>query len=445
MIRTPRTPRTPRVHHQVDDRAAWSAADAERMTGAAPPMPVRGFDAVMDRHAVRCRSGQPADRLRDVVVVVNTRSSRAAAAHEAVLSKLAADGVHVTAAHVITDPSAQLRPALADAVRRRPGMLLVGGGDGTVAAAVDLLAHNTGTVLGCLPLGTTNNFARTLGLPLRLAAALDVLRCGRVADIDVGLLDGRPFANMVSVGVSAAVASQTPAALKRRLGRAAYAATAARALRTAEPFLAEVHSGGLTWRVVTHQLNVANGAVHAGSRIAGDARVDDRLLVAYRLGSGTRSSTVRAAVRQAMTTRQPMAAKGYVVGSDLTITTDRPLPVDVDGELAGTTPIRVRVAPAALQVVVAHTRVAAWPPDGEASASPLCGSTTAGGSGELTPSGTAGWPAPARRPPTAAARPATGRAPRCPRRPRAASRPAGRPAAGGRPPASPPAAGPAGT
>jgi hypothetical protein len=55
--------------------------------------------------------------------------------------------------------------------------------------------------LGVLPLGTTNNFARTLGIPLNVAAAVGVPASGKVADVDLGRADGTFFANLVSVGL----------------------------------------------------------------------------------------------------------------------------------------------------------------------------------------------------------------------------------------------------
>src|SRR5215470_1870467 len=80
--------------------------------------------------------------------------------------------------------------------------------------------------LGVLPLGTTNNFARTLGLPLNVTAAVAVLTSGKVADVDLGQADDAMFANLVSIGLSGHVAANVRHDLKRVLGRAAYPLTA---------------------------------------------------------------------------------------------------------------------------------------------------------------------------------------------------------------------------
>jgi hypothetical protein len=157
-------------------------------------------------------------------------------------------GFTVAAEHLVSDPANQLATLLPQILQARPRLLVVGSGDGTIAAVVDHLAH-TDTVLGYLPLATTNNFGRSLGLPLHLRPAVDVIAYGTPRRIDLGRVNGDYFANLVSIGISAEVAGQTPHELKRRVGRLAYAATAGKALFTHRPFVAEVISGDTRWRV----------------------------------------------------------------------------------------------------------------------------------------------------------------------------------------------------
>lgn len=294
-------------------------------------------------------------RAPEAVVVVNARSRRGAVLHDRIAPALAARGVRVLDVHVVRDPGAELPELLPRVLAGEPELLVVGSGDGTLAAVVDHLAGRR-TVLGYLPLGTTNNTGRSLGLPLRLGAALDVVAHGRTVSVDLGRANGDWFANLVSVGLSSEVAGRTPHLLKRRLGRAAYALTAARALATHRPFAAEVTVDGATWHVRTHQLNVANGRVHAGTAIAADAGIDDRLLVAYALGGGHPASAVAAAAHQATTPWRPLGHKGYVTGAEVRVVTDRVLRLDVDGELTGTVgpdePLVVQVDAGALRVRV---------------------------------------------------------------------------------------------
>jgi diacylglycerol kinase (ATP) len=287
---------------------------------------------------------------RRVVLVVNCRSRRGKRLRPRAEALLQARGFTVTRSYAVTDPST-LDAVLTEALADRPPLLVLGSGDGTVASAVDHLAH-TGTVLGYLPMGTTNNLARSLGLPLRLRAAVELLDTGHVADIDLGLANGDYFANMASIGISVAVSDRTRPELKRWLGRLAYALTGGAALRTSRPFTATVTVDGVSNTLSAHQLNVANGSVHAGTRIAVDAGIDDGLLVAYPLGGPARWSAAAAAVWQALTPHWTIARKGHLVGERMEVVTDPPQPAEIDGETVGYTPLELSVVRNALLIMV---------------------------------------------------------------------------------------------
>lgn len=95
-------------------------------------------------------------------------------------------------------------PAVAEEIEKLAAggidRVVVGGGDGTVGAAAEV-AERLGLVLGILPLGTRNHFARDLGIPGKPAAALDWLAGASVRNVDVGEVNGRVFINNVSVGL----------------------------------------------------------------------------------------------------------------------------------------------------------------------------------------------------------------------------------------------------
>jgi diacylglycerol kinase family enzyme len=91
---------------------------------------------------------------------------------------------------------------IAEAARRHAGapLVIVGGGDGTIAAAATALAH-TSSALAVLPLGTRNHFARQLGLPLDLAEAARLALSGQRRRIDIGAAGDRIFINNASFGI----------------------------------------------------------------------------------------------------------------------------------------------------------------------------------------------------------------------------------------------------
>ena len=82
------------------------------------------------------------------------------------------------------------------------GILLAGGGDGTISAAAGV-ACRRGVPLGVLPAGTMNLFARSLQMPLDLEAALEAIADGEVVRVDIATANGRPFVHQFSVGIHA--------------------------------------------------------------------------------------------------------------------------------------------------------------------------------------------------------------------------------------------------
>lgn len=79
-------------------------------------------------------------------------------------------------------------------------VVLAGGGDGTISAAAGAL-WKSGKTLAVLPAGTMNLFARSLGIPLDLEAAVAALATGRIHMIDVASANGRPFVHQYSIGM----------------------------------------------------------------------------------------------------------------------------------------------------------------------------------------------------------------------------------------------------
>src|SRR3954470_24623392 len=255
------------------------------------------MDCVERPGELRTKAAMDADirTHRQTALVVNVRSRRGRRHYETVRRQLRAAGLNLVDAQPVAHP-AQLPDTLARAVNSGVDLIVVGGGDGTVSEATHQLAHRD-VCLGVLPLGTTNNFARSLGLPLDLPGALRILTEGKVADVDLGHVAGRHFANLTSLGLSVQVATHVPHHLKRILGRAAYPVTALALLPRHRPFTARLHitsgigndgedgddgatvdhdtggTGGMNGGVhelVTHQLNIANGSHHAGRAIARD-------------------------------------------------------------------------------------------------------------------------------------------------------------------------------
>jgi YegS/Rv2252/BmrU family lipid kinase len=285
------------------------------------------------------------------ILVINIKSRRGQRLYASARDAVAASGFEMAAAYAVDDPGA-LSQILREAVDRDPDLLVVGGGDGTVNEAVKYLAGRD-VALGVLPLGTTNNFARSLGIPLHLSGAVEVLRGGKVADVDLGQVGEYLFANLAGIGISVEVAAHAHPVVKRVLGRLSYPLTALSVLPGHRPFRAIIQLADERVEVTTHQLIVANGRFHGGLQIARDISIDDSRLVIYRLGTGGRLRLMAAMLLQAITGRRRDLAGGpYLTAREFWLETDPPMAVDIDGEVRGHTPMRLRVAPNALRVMV---------------------------------------------------------------------------------------------
>jgi diacylglycerol kinase family enzyme len=98
------------------------------------------------------------------------------------------------------DPTALAKAAVGNGA----DMVVAGGGDGTINAVAAALVH-TQCVLGVLPLGTLNHFAKDLEIPLDLEPAVDVLTRGSVMSVDVGLVNDQIFLNNSGLGLYPAI------------------------------------------------------------------------------------------------------------------------------------------------------------------------------------------------------------------------------------------------
>ena len=139
---------------------------------------------------------------------MNTRSRHGARAYSEAKRLLAEAGMALDAAYPVRDAE-RLPEIVREEIAKGRKFIIIGGGDGSISSVVDHFAY-TSVVFGVLPLGTANSFARTLGIPLDLTGAIDVLVNGKVADVDLGKINEDYFANGSSIGMPAIVGRATP-------------------------------------------------------------------------------------------------------------------------------------------------------------------------------------------------------------------------------------------
>ncbi|WP_052340872.1 lipid kinase [Salinarimonas rosea] len=284
------------------------------------------------------------------LLLVNANSRRAPELMETAVARLRAYEDLEVVLEDCRDPD-----DLADIIRAHRDdvdMVVVGGGDGTLNAAARGLI-DTGLPLGILPLGTANDLARTLGIPEDLEAAADVILAGHVRRIDCGEVNGRPFFNVASIGLSAELARGLTRDLKRRFGKLGYAVAAVQVLARARPFRATIESAGERARVSTFQIAVGNGRHYGGGMtVDEDAQIDDATLHLYSLEMRRPWELLRLAGSFRSGRHVAFEDVRSRAAASFDVTTRKPRPVNADGELITRTPARFRVLAKAVTVMV---------------------------------------------------------------------------------------------
>lgn len=171
---------------------------------------------------------------RRIDIIINVRSGTPGneALADRITERLSSSGVSARVELIRRPddlPAAIERVAAGDA-----GIVVAGGGDGTITAAATGLL-DTGKSLGVLPLGTFNYFAQRIGVPLDLDGALDVIIAAKQPKtFTVGEVNGRVFLNSSSIGLYPAVLAQRERTY-RRIGRSQAAAYLATPLALIQP------------------------------------------------------------------------------------------------------------------------------------------------------------------------------------------------------------------
>lgn len=302
-------------------------------------------------------------RFEHAALVVNSGSRHGAEAFDTARTRLTELGVRLTDCYRISD-AARLPEVVDDLLADGCDLLVLGGGDGTMSAIVDRLAHR-GVTLGVLPLGTANDFARTLQIPTDVDAACDAIAHGKVVDIDLGVVGGtNQFVNVASVGLSVGVTRALSPVLKKRLGPLAYPVATLRAYRAHRPFTAwlEFPDGDHATLRLEDLLQVAvgNGRHYGGGNVmAPDAGIDDHSLDVYAIRAGR----LRDHISIARLLRDGSFVEHHNVEHLTTrrvlLRTEPEQPINVDGEVVADTPQEIGVDRNALDVLVPATSTGA--------------------------------------------------------------------------------------
>lgn len=290
-----------------------------------------------------------------LLLIVNPAAGRRAPSHveQAARDSFARRGISATVDTALTGTPAETT-SLARAARERYDVIAAVGGDGTVRDVAAGL-RDSPVPLAIIPTGTANVLAADLRIPFTLDGAMDLIgEDAPTAPLDLGEVNGRYFVLNVGAGYAARLIGHTPEVWKRRVGQFAYIPASVRATFARDRSQAEIVIDGERFTERVQMVFIANSGGIGGRtvQIAPGVRYDDGLFTVAAFTPRLPLSLLWAFIQMAVGRHERIRGAHFWSGAEISVTCDPPLPVQVDGDAAGTTPCTVRVLPAALRVIV---------------------------------------------------------------------------------------------
>lgn len=293
------------------------------------------------RHARIILHGKAADdeRVRDAVTAARDRGHQ----------------VEVRVTWEAGDAARLAAEAVADAEAGGLDTLIAGGGDGTLNEVVSgaiAAAPNPKCSFAVLPLGTANDFACAAGIPTDdMVAALALATDGRAAPMDLGALDDKVFVNFLSGGFGTKLTAETDPTLKKLMGGAAYLVSGLHRFSEISEIEGSFHGDGFDWQGRFAVLAIGNGRQAGGGiRLCPDAKADDGLLdvsIVPMLAGQDLAEGLMLLFDKGFDGIGDMAIKARV--RSLTIESETPLHVNLDGEPTTRQSLNVRCLPNAIR------------------------------------------------------------------------------------------------
>ena len=247
------------------------------------------------------------------------------------------------------------------ALKKGRDTIIAAGGDGTLNEVINGIGENLGDArVGLIPLGTGNDFARTIGMPVDLETAIDLIRTGETRPVDLVRVTSdevRYFLNVSAGGFSGIVNEKLTPEMKKTWGPLAYlrgAAAALAELRAYRTTLAFDNTDSLVLDL--YNVVVANGRyVAGGTLIAPEALIDDGLLDVVLIPKRPGPELAVLAAQIGMGNHMSSDSIVFRRTPSLTVNSKPGMWFNVDGELVGNEPAHFEILPRALSFIAPKT------------------------------------------------------------------------------------------
>jgi diacylglycerol kinase (ATP) len=239
------------------------------------------------------------------------------------------------------------------AVESRFDLVIAAGGDGTVYEVINGIAEQRyRPALGIIPAGTTNDFARAIGLPKSIMKAVEVIAKGTPVPIDIGKMNDRYFINIAAGGMLTALTYEVPSRFKTMLGQLAYYIKGIEKLPFISPIHVRIEADNIVIDEEVMLFLISNSnSVGGFEKLVPNARLDDGLFDCIVLKKTSLPEFIRVAT---------MALKGdhfkhpdiiYFQTKKLKATSTGKVDLNLDGELGSRLPCTFTALPRHIHLI----------------------------------------------------------------------------------------------
>ncbi len=254
--------------------------------------------------------------------------------------------------------------AATEAVRRGFDIVIAAGGDGTLNEVINGLAEQEyRPKLGILPLGTTNDFARALGIPKNWEYAVDLITQQHARLIDVGKMNQRYFINIAGGGSMTELTYEVPSKLKTMIGQLAYYMKGLEKLPRLRPIEVVIQADGVQIHEEIMMFLIANSnSVGGAEKLAPKASLTDGkfdVFVLKKCNLAEFIKVVTLALRGEHTEDENVI---YFQANHIQVNSSDYVQLNLDGEFGGTLPCTFTALPSHIPIIVDPSGTSTYKP-----------------------------------------------------------------------------------
>lgn len=240
------------------------------------------------------------------------------------------------------------------AVIRGYDLVIAAGGDGTVYEVINGMAEKENLPkLAILPMGTSNDFARSIGIPKDIKKALEIIKKDNTKFIDVGKMNKKYFINIAGGGTLTELTYEVPSKLKTVLGHMAYYIKGIEKITQFKPFDVQIETNGKSVTEEIMMFLVANSNTVGGfDKLAPMAKIDDGLLDVILLKKCNLADLARVMTLLAKGQHLKDPKIVHFQTKEMIIRTENNVQMNLDGELGGSMPSHFKILPKHIEMII---------------------------------------------------------------------------------------------